>query len=112
MKSHVATAVKVLAQFFFFTGSVVDDSGPFPVTTLRVPLLVTLHSLDIPIKSVESAADPKSLAKITAHLQVRYGAFALNSFYFWLYFQILRALIKHGPDPDSKSFDMNLQMLL
>lgn len=111
MKPHVATAIKILAQFFLFP-SIKEPPTPLTVTTLRVPLLVSLHALKSPIKSVEIAAEPESFAKITAHLQVRYGTFALKSFYFWLHYQILHSVLKHGIDPNTKSFDDLLQMFL
>ncbi len=111
MKPHVATAIKILAQFFLFP-SIEEPPTPLTVTTLRVPLLVSLHALESPIKSAEILAEPKSLAKITAHLQVRYGTFALNSFYFWLYYQVLHSILKHGIDPNTKSLDEYLQMFL
>ncbi len=111
MKPHVATAIKILAQFFVFT-SIEEPPSPFTVTTLRVPLLVSLYALESPIKSVEIATGPKSFAKIAAHLKVRYGTFALNSFHFWFYYQILHSILKHGIDPDTKSLDEYLQMFL
>lgn len=111
MKPHVATAIRILAQFFF-SPSIEEPPPPLTVTTLRVPLLVSLHALESPIKSVEIAGEPESFAKITAHLQVRYGTFALKSFYFWLHYQILHSVLKHGIDPDTKSFDDLLQMFL
>lgn len=103
MKPCVAQAVKIVAQFHFFTYAAQIEKK-HPITKFRIPLLVSLYALDFPVQSVKSATSRKSLASIAAHVHVRYGPVALNSLYFWQAFQYLRSVLKNGFDPNLEDF--------
>ncbi|HEX2080990.1 MAG TPA: hypothetical protein VHG08_25020 [Longimicrobium sp.] len=98
MSDRAARAIKQAAIFHFFSRTNKKTGGEFAPQTLRIPLLASLHALAFSPRPVNTLLSAKGYAAIAAHIHVRFGTDALNSFYFWGSFQRLRALLKYIAD--------------
>jgi hypothetical protein len=97
MGDRTARAIKSAAIFYLVSRTAGKDEEITPQMG-RIPLLASLHALGFSPRPINTLLSAKGYAAIAAHIHVRFGTDALNSFYFWHSFQTVRALLKHSAD--------------